>query len=211
MAKKADEGWLNKNGKPSRIPPYKAPRQTRYEGRGQTRQGARVEHVTETEDKGNGTTESDDSEEETQFGVVWEKFIIPETEEQEGQIDEVHIPSIETDATKKGFTVEIETDATKNGFTVEIEEIPTGDACVGKFVMKRFEQGLFKGTITTATKKRGRYLYHVLYEDGDSEDLDETEFSEAYELLLVDLLKALLSCIRRITPLLIKKGISMLG
>ncbi len=133
-----------------------------------------------TKDKSNGTTESD-SEEETQFGVVWEKVIIPETEEQEGHKDEVHIPSIETDATKKAITV-------------EIEETPTGEACVGKFVMKIFEQGLFKGTITTATKKRGRYLYHVLYEDGDAEDLNETEFREAYELFTGQLLEKRSTC-----------------
>ncbi len=58
MAKKADEGWLNKNGKTSRIPPYKAPRQTSYEVRGQTRQVALVEHVTETEDKGKGESQN---------------------------------------------------------------------------------------------------------------------------------------------------------
>jgi hypothetical protein len=61
--------------------------------------------------------------------------------------------------------------ATKKGMTVDIEEIPTGEACVGQFVMKRFDEGSFKGTVITATKKRSRFLYHVVYEDGDSEDL----------------------------------------
>ncbi len=47
---------------------------------------------------------------------------------------------------------------------------------------KEFAEGLFHGQVTTA-KKRGRYLYHVVYEDGgDEEDLNDQEFSEAYEL-----------------------------
>ncbi len=31
-------------------------------------------------------------------------------------------------------------------------------------------------------KKRGRFLYHVVYEDCDEKDLNDQEFSEAYEL-----------------------------
>jgi hypothetical protein len=176
MSKKAEDGWFNKNGKPSRIPPYKAPRQTSSEVRGQTRPCAAVEDVTVIEDKGKGEKENkgkeaieSDSEEETQFGVVWEKYIIPETEEQMSDIDGDRIPPIETAATLKGNTV-------------DIEEIPTGEACVGKVIMKRFDQGLFKGTIMTARKNRGRFLYHVVYEHGDSEDLNEKECSEAYGL-----------------------------
>ncbi len=53
---------------------------------------------------------------------------------------------------------------------------------MGKNVMKQFAEGLFKGQVMTATKKRGRYLYHVVYEDGDEEDLNDQEFIEAYEL-----------------------------
>ncbi len=70
----------------------------------------------------------------------------------------------------------------KKDTTVTIEEVPTGETCVGKTVMKQFAEGLFKGQVMTATKKRGRYLYHVVYEDGDEEDLNDLEFIEAYEL-----------------------------
>ncbi len=58
--------------------------------------------------------------------------------------------------------------------TVTIDEMPSSETCVG--------EGLFKGEVMTATKKRGRYLYHVVYEDGDEEDLNDLEFIEAYEL-----------------------------
>jgi hypothetical protein len=61
--KKADEGWSGKNVPLSSIPPYKAPRQ-----RKQT-----LVDITETEEK------ASDSEEDTQFVVVWEKIKEVET------------------------------------------------------------------------------------------------------------------------------------
>jgi hypothetical protein len=51
--------------------------------------------------------------------------------------------------------------------TVVIDGMPSGESCVGKTVRKEFAEGLFKGQVTTALKKRGQYLYHVVYEDGD--------------------------------------------
>ena len=65
---------------------------------------------------------------------------------------------------------------------VVIHEIPSGETCVGKTILKEFGEGLFKGNVTTAIKNRGRFLYHVVYEDGDEEDLNDREFREAYEL-----------------------------
>ncbi len=49
--------------------------------------------------------------------------------------------------------------------------------------MKKFEAGFFKGRVTSAFKKRGRFLYHILYEDGDAEDMNDKELNEAYALL----------------------------
>jgi hypothetical protein len=48
--------------------------------------------------------------------------------------------------------------------------------------VKQFAEGLFKGTVMPAIKQRGRYLYHIVYEDGDEEDLNDKEFKEAYDL-----------------------------
>ncbi len=62
------------------------------------------------------------------------------------------------------------------------EEVTSGQSNVGKTVMKQFEAGLFCGQVVTAIKKRGRFLYHVLYEDGDEEDFNDQELQDALEL-----------------------------
>jgi hypothetical protein len=48
--------------------------------------------------------------------------------------------------------------------------------------LKKIETGLFKGTVTSATKQRGRFMYHVLYEDGDSEDMNDKELLEGHDM-----------------------------
>ncbi len=68
MSKKADEGWTGKNKMPPLIPPYKTPRLVSVENKMQTRKKPAVVDISETEAKDSG------SEEETQFGVVWEKM-----------------------------------------------------------------------------------------------------------------------------------------
>ncbi len=68
----------------------------------------------------------------------------------------------------------------------EKKVVMTG-AYIGKSIMKQFDAGLFQGTVMTATKMRGKFLYHIEYEDGDSEDFNENEISEAYELFTLSL------------------------
>ena len=41
---------------------------------------------------------------------------------------------------------------------------------------------MFKGTVMSATKLRGRYLYHVVYENGDSEDMNDKELLIGHEM-----------------------------
>jgi hypothetical protein len=242
MSKKADEGWSGKHVPLSRIPPNKAPRQTKKT----------VIDVSESEDK------ASDSEEDTQFGVVWEKIKDVETltdksktghrkdyskrcKEMENWMDK-HVtgpnktsnedtrpPPIqrlsEREAVEMARLGEVVTwspdrimedpeEAIQEGNSVsdkpwknnpyshviileteeqigdseddnvpisqlqtsELEdtlEFSTGEACVGMEVMKEFEAGCFKGKVTSAIKKRGRFLYHILYEDGDEEDMNE--------------------------------------
>ena len=91
MARKADEGWVSRNGKPVNIPPYMAPRQKTTKGKVQTRVSTVVIEVLDSEDKGKGVVESD-SEEETQLGLVWGSPGIPETELQDSDEDEDNIP-----------------------------------------------------------------------------------------------------------------------
>jgi hypothetical protein len=203
MPKKSDDGWAGKNQLPPQIPPYKAPRLARgQDKRVQDKRPvtAKVTKTKETRSKPvtvviQETVQKDnDSEDETQFGVVWE------------QMTDEHRAMAEADKTRleadKPLTIEYEGEAWKEKTypfvfvpetedqsipkeketTVTIDEMPSGETCVGKPVMKQFAEGLFKGEVKTATKKRGRYLYHVVYEDGDEEDLNDVEFIEAYEL-----------------------------
>ena len=78
MAKKADGGWTSKNQKPGYIPPFKTPRSvTVVEKRNIRRQPKEIVLITETEEN------ERESEEDTQFGVVWEKM----TEEQHKMVE----------------------------------------------------------------------------------------------------------------------------
>jgi hypothetical protein len=185
------------------IPPYKAPRLARgQDKRVQDKRPVTAKDPKTKETRSKPVTvviqdtvqKDSDSEDETQFGVVWEKMT------------DVHRAMVEADKTRlvadKPLAIEYEGEAWKEKIypfvfvpetedqsiqeqketTVTIDEMPSGETCVGKPVMKQFAEGLFKGEVMTATKKRGRYLYHVVYEDGDEEDLNDLEFIEAYEL-----------------------------
>ena len=64
--------------------------------------------------------------------------------------------------------------------------LPLGDGAVGGKVARDFgDLGVFHGTVRRVkhgkTKGNGT-LYHIIYDDGDSEDLDEGEFQYAFEL-----------------------------
>jgi hypothetical protein len=204
MARKADEGWVSKNGKPVHIPPYKAPRQKTTKGKDETTVSERVIEVLDSEDKGKGIVESD-SEEETQLGLVWGSPGISETELQDSDVEEDNIPfsQLQTktkadkpqpieyvgEAWKEKFypfvfitETEDQVSETVEDTTVVIDEVPSGETCVGKTILKEFGEGLFKGKVTTAMKMRGQFLYHVVYYDGDEENLNDQEFREAYDL-----------------------------
>ena len=210
MARKADEGWVSRNGKPVHIPPYKAPRQKTNKGKttkGKDKTSVRavVLEVVDSEDKGKEVMESD-SEEDTQLGLVWGSPVVPEKALQDSDVEGDQIPFSELKEKRKAdkeqtiecvgkvrkefvypyvFVPETEEQASAivTEATVVIEEVPSGEKCVGHKIVKEFADGLFKGTVMTAIKKRGRFLYHVVYEDGDEEDLNDQEFREGYELL----------------------------
>jgi hypothetical protein len=193
MAKKADGGWTSKNQKPGYIPPFKTPRSvTVVEKRNIRRQPKEIVLITETEEN------ERESEEDTQFGVVWEKM----TEAQLKMADNTKTTTLtatpepiayvgepwrdktrpivlitETEETERE-TSDVEEDNIPLSQT--LDKIPTGEMCIGLTVLKQFDEGLFKGTVTDAKKQRARYLYHVVYEDGDSEDLNEKEFMKLF-------------------------------
>jgi hypothetical protein len=67
---------------------------------------------------------------------------------------------------------------------MEQTRIPKGKDAKGVAVMKKFEAGMFAGKVESVTGKRGRFLYKVLYEDGDCEDMDDKEFQTVYLLFI---------------------------
>jgi hypothetical protein len=228
MSKRGETGWVSKNQLPPAIPPYKTPRQLKTNNTRKARASQCVRKevievseserqdvvdVTETEQK------ESDSQDETQFGVVWEKLVpvVVSTEEysdsvwcgledppivgESGKgtlpISYVGHPWKDTTYPYHAFVPETEDQASdseddnvpvsqilalENSSKKTMPELPIGKACVGHVILKQFETGVFKGTVMTATKLRGRYLYHIVYEDGDSEDLNDKELKAGHEM-----------------------------
>ncbi len=152
----------------------------------------RVIEVVDSEDKGKGVIESD-SEEETQFGLVWGSPGIPETELQDSDVEEDNIPFselMEKRKTDKQQTIVLITETEDQvSEPVVIDEVPSvtvkkttvTEATMTETVIqlvkvaKHFEAGLFIGEITAVSLNRGRNLYTVLYENGDGEDMNDRE------------------------------------
>ncbi len=67
---------------------------------------------------------------------------------------------------------------------VEKEVIPDGQAAVGAGIARFFgkDLGVFKGQVVRVEAVRRRHMYHVKYEDGDSEDFDQDEYIYAYAM-----------------------------
>jgi hypothetical protein len=88
-----------------------------------------------------------------EWSCPFESLIIPETELQTSDMAEDNIPVSHLLKRQKEATVT--------------------ETFVGMKVAKQFELGLFVGAITAVTGKKGRFLYTVLYEDGDGEDMTD--------------------------------------
>jgi len=61
-------------------------------------------------------------------------------------------------------------------------------SCIGSKIAKYFDADIFYGTVTRYLKYQGG-LWHVRYEDGDEEDLDQREVTEALKLFGSDVRK----------------------
>jgi hypothetical protein len=169
-SKKQDAGWTGKNIMPFYIPPfYKTPRSVSVvvETRKTRRKPATVV-VLETEEQ------KSDSEDETQFGVVWEKM----TEEQTNMVQNAN-KTTETEApqpivyvgepwkdNRRPIVLITETEETERQTSnneeenipvietiVSQEKVISGESSVGKSVMKQFEADIFFGQVVTAVKK----------------------------------------------------------
>jgi hypothetical protein len=187
MAKKADAGWTSKNKMPGYIPPYKAPRPRRGEQTNETNVQPVVIDCSESLQK------DSDSEEGTQFGVVWEKLKDVEAKESEAETPkQTEIPTpieyvgdIWRDKTRPIVliteTKETErptSDTEEDNIPViqtlvrKEKEIPTGEMCVGKTVLKQFDEGLLKSNqrlylpallaLLSATGLRCFMIFHLV-------------------------------------------------
>ncbi len=142
MSQASQKKMSGKKQLPSQIPPFKTPRQLEMkktdnesvrqevvDGSETDRQG--VVDVTETEQKDSG-------KDTPPLPCVF----IPETgqkDKNDSGSDEDNIPFSEIQAMK-----------TKK--KIEIPQLATGEACVGNLILKKFETGVFKGTVMSATK-----------------------------------------------------------
>jgi hypothetical protein len=65
----------------------------------------------------------------------------------------------------------------------DVQAIPEGQEAVGVGIARDFgkEVGVFRGEVKHVRAQRKRHVYHVQYEDGDSEDFDLEEYQFAFE------------------------------
>ncbi len=157
-----------------------------------------IVEVGKSEGKQENEEAKSDSEEDICFGVVWEKYlededkngsvipeqfqcpfaglIIPETEEQQDA-------EISSDVTASQII------ATEREETHGKQEMIVGEEFIGMSVAKKFDIAgkfeVFRGKVTEVNDRTAKETVILCcYENGDGEDLNESEFREACELFL---------------------------
>ena len=68
----------------------------------------------------------------------------------------------------------------------DCQERPQGKRAIGVSVAKMFDGVQFKGTVDSFRQARQRHYYHVVYTDGDEEELTQTELRDGFLLGLSD-------------------------
>ncbi len=106
-----------------------------------------------------------------------EKAVNEDDEETQLNIAEIYVPSSDEDNVPIVQTIRAQV-------CPPHKRIPKDKYAVGQLVAKRFDAGLFQGKVASIDKRRGRCLYHIIYEDGDSEDMDEMEYEDAWFLYI---------------------------
>jgi hypothetical protein len=106
---------------------------------------------------------------------------VPETEEQGSDCEEDNIPFSELKEKKKSDKQQQPIEFSEMIVAQEPtdKDVPDVTQDIGRRVAKQFVDGVYKGEVISKTGKRGRFLYKILYEDGDGEDLNEKEFKKA--------------------------------
>jgi hypothetical protein len=90
---------------------------------------------------------SDSDEDNLHFSQIQAKIVKDHDTSDE---DDIPFSILQTKKTETAKTTPTKT---------PIPQLQFGETCVGRMVLKQFETGVFKGTVMTVTKQRGRYLY----------------------------------------------------
>jgi hypothetical protein len=202
MKKAGDKGWLSKSQHPTQLPKYKPPRQTTAPdiAAARSRQACPVIDMPDCEAR-----EEDESEDEMQFGLVYERYgetdvVETQTEKwidkgikmlSERESDEMAQhgdvltwspdSQVKKPKTKKrtNFVYLIEETQEGTQENLHLNEEAVGHEFIGRKVAKKFEAGVFIGEVISVAGKRGRHLYKIVYEDADGEDMNDKEFLQA--------------------------------
>jgi hypothetical protein len=107
--------------------------------------------------------------------------IIPETEEKQDSSDdsEDNVPVV-TLLQEQSVT------STRLRELQDYKEGPIGKRAIGKTVAKMFESIEYKGMVDKFRQVRQRYYYHIVYDDGDEEEMTQIELRDAYLLANTD-------------------------
>ena len=117
-------------------------------------------------------------------GWVYIDETIHETELQDKSSDsEDNIPVARLLKAKEGASLSTEQ-------MEDWKEGPKGLRAVGKTVAKMFDAVEFRGTVDSFRIVRQRYYYHIIYSDGDEEDMSQLELRDAYLLTNKDAIEA---------------------
>jgi hypothetical protein len=80
----------------------------------------------------------------------------------------------------------------------DIKEGPQGQKAVGVTVCKMFEGVKFEGKVDSFRQVRQRFYYHIIYSDGDEEEMSQIELRDAYVLANAELIEAEWSLLKSI-------------
>jgi hypothetical protein len=72
----------------------------------------------------------------------------------------------------------------------DFQEGPHGQKAVGVTVCKLFDGVPFQGKVDSFRQVRQRFYYHIIYSDGDEEDMSQIELRDAYLLANTELIEA---------------------
>lgn len=117
---------------------------------------------------------------------------IPETEDQEEPVQDLvlKVPELQDSS----GLIDDRLNQTATSLTIaqmkDFKEGPLGQNAVGVTVCKEFDGVQFQGKVESFRQVRQRFYYHIIYSDGDEEDMSQIELRDAYLLANTELIEA---------------------